>query len=42
MMLRLLQILYANPFAGLDHEDPYAHMTKFYEFAGTLEAPKLK
>lgn len=32
---RLLQFLYANPFAGLDHEDPYTHLTKFYETFGT-------
>ncbi|KAK2397155.1 hypothetical protein QL285_058761 [Trifolium repens] len=36
----LLQILYANPFAGLDHEDPYNHLTKFYEIANTLGAPE--
>ncbi|GAU33902.1 hypothetical protein TSUD_357000 [Trifolium subterraneum] len=34
----LLQILYANPFAGLNHEDPYSHLTKFYEIADTLGA----
>ncbi|CAJ2663184.1 unnamed protein product [Trifolium pratense] len=32
----LLQILYTNPFAGLDHEDPYNHLVKFYEIADTL------
>ncbi|GAU48428.1 hypothetical protein TSUD_405580 [Trifolium subterraneum] len=34
----LLQILYANPFAGFNHEDPYSHLTKFYEIADTLGA----
>ena len=32
-------MVYANPFAGLDHEDPYTHLIKFYELAGTLDAP---
>ncbi|XP_058734316.1 uncharacterized protein LOC131606046 [Vicia villosa] len=40
MKTRLLQIIYANPFSGLDHEDPYNHLTKFYEIAGTLGAPE--
>lgn len=40
MKIELLQILYANPFTGLDHEDPYTHLTKFYEILGTLKAPK--
>jgi hypothetical protein len=27
---------YANPFIGLDdHENPYIHLTKFYELCGT-------
>lgn len=34
----LLQILYVNPFIGLDHEYPYTHLTKFYELSGTLRA----
>lgn len=34
----LLQILYANAFEGLYHEDPYTHLTKFYEIPGMLEA----
>lgn len=38
--MSLLQILYDNLFAGLDHEDPYAHLTKFYEIASTLGAPE--
>src|ERR1044072_6040261 len=31
----LVQLMYANPFAGLDHENPYTHLTKFYELCGT-------
>ncbi|CAJ2661681.1 uncharacterized protein LOC123886209 [Trifolium pratense] len=31
-----LQLLYANPFSGLPHEDPYNHLVKFYEIAGSL------
>ena len=38
MKIGLLQILYFNPFAGLDHKDPFHHLTKFYEFSGTLGA----
>lgn len=38
MKTRLLQIIYVNPFVGLDHEDPYTHLTKFYELFGTLGA----
>ncbi|MCI55455.1 hypothetical protein A2U01_0076706, partial [Trifolium medium] len=34
----LLQLLYANPFAGSPHEDPYNHLVKFYEIAGSLGA----
>src|SRR4051812_19554337 len=29
MKTGILQLLYASPFAGLDHEDPYTHLTKF-------------
>lgn len=32
----LLQIIYANPFVELDHEDSYTLLTKFYELVGTL------
>ncbi|GAU37821.1 hypothetical protein TSUD_276390 [Trifolium subterraneum] len=32
------QLLYANPFASLPHEDPYNHLVKFYEIAGSLGA----
>ncbi|CAL0331053.1 unnamed protein product [Lupinus luteus] len=35
MKTGLVQLMYANPFAGLDHEDPYNHLTKFYELVGT-------
>lgn len=34
----LLQIIYVNPFAGLDHEDPYTYLTKFYDLVGMLGA----
>ena len=35
MKTGLLQIMYQNPFTGLDHEDPYTHLIKFYEIAGS-------
>lgn len=38
MKVGLLQILYDNHFAELDHEDMYIHLTKFYELLGTLGA----
>ncbi|XP_058784543.1 uncharacterized protein LOC131659354 [Vicia villosa] len=31
----ILQLICASPFAGLDHEDPYTHLTRFYELAST-------
>lgn len=37
MKTSLLEILYSNPFAGLDHEDLYIHLTKFYEITSILE-----
>ncbi|CAJ2643485.1 unnamed protein product [Trifolium pratense] len=40
MKTGLLQLLYANPFTGLSHEDPYNHLVKFYEIAGSLGAPE--
>ncbi|XP_058732960.1 uncharacterized protein LOC131604545 [Vicia villosa] len=40
MKTGLLQLLYQNPFMGLDHEDPFTHLTKFYEIAGTIGAPE--
>ncbi|XP_058778263.1 uncharacterized protein LOC131652428 [Vicia villosa] len=33
MKIGILQLVYANPFTGMDHEDPFAHLTKFYEIA---------
>nr|XP_058759149.1 uncharacterized protein LOC131632423 [Vicia villosa] len=33
MKTGILQLVYANPFTGMDHEDPFAHLTKFYEIA---------
>jgi hypothetical protein len=36
MKTGLLQLLYANPSAGLPHEDPYNHLVMFYEIAGSL------
>ncbi|MCH88408.1 hypothetical protein A2U01_0009294 [Trifolium medium] len=38
MKTGLLQLLCANPFSGLPHEDPYNHLVKFYEIAGSLGA----
>ncbi|KAI5409410.1 hypothetical protein KIW84_055008 [Lathyrus oleraceus] len=35
MKTGILQLLYANPFTGVDHEDPYTHLIKFYEIAGS-------
>lgn len=42
MKMVLLQIIYANPIAGLDHEDHYTHLTKFYELTGTIGAPEVE
>lgn len=42
MKMRLLQLLYANPFIGLDHKDPYIHLTIFYAIFGTLGASETK
>ena len=42
MKTGLLKIIYANPFVGLDHEDPYTHLTKLYELVGTLGAPEVE
>ncbi|XP_058732758.1 uncharacterized protein LOC131604330 [Vicia villosa] len=38
MKTGLLQLLYQNPFTGLDHENPFTHLTKFYEIGGTIAA----
>ncbi|XP_058784897.1 uncharacterized protein LOC131659769 [Vicia villosa] len=35
MKTGILQLVYASPFTGMDHEDPFAHLTKFYEIAGS-------
>src|ERR1044072_7713457 len=34
MKTGILQLLYASPFNRMDHEDPFTHLTKFYEIAG--------
>lgn len=34
--------MYVNLFSGLDHEDLYTYLTKFYEIYGTLGASKTK
>jgi len=33
-----IQLVTQHPFSGLDHEDPYQHLTTFYGLAGTLGA----
>jgi hypothetical protein len=33
-----IQLITSHPFAGLDHEDPYQHLSVFYAVAGTLGA----
>jgi hypothetical protein len=33
-----IQLITSHPFAGLDHEDPYQHLTVFYSLAGTIGA----
>ena len=38
MKFGILQIIYANPFVGLHHEDPFQHLTTFYQLVGTLGA----
>lgn len=38
MKTGLIQILYAKSFTRLNHEDPYTHLTKFYEIVGTIGA----
>src|SRR3954469_5292406 len=40
MKTGLLQLLYQNPFTGADHDDPFTHLTKFYEIAETIGAPE--
>jgi len=38
----ILQILYAHPFSGLDHEYPFQHLTNFCQLAGTDGADEEK
>lgn len=38
----LLQINYANPFAGLDHEKSCTHLMNFYHISRMLGASKIK
>ena len=33
---RLINLITHNQFTGMDHEDPYRHLTNFYGIAGTL------
>lgn len=40
MKMRLLQIVYTNPFACVDHKDLYTYLTKFYDLTGILGAPE--
>nr|KYP63753.1 hypothetical protein KK1_018335 [Cajanus cajan] len=35
----LLSLITANQFAGMDHEDPYTHLSTFYEIIGTMGVP---
>jgi hypothetical protein len=36
LKLGLIHLITQNPFTGMDHEDPYKHLTNFYVTAGTL------
>jgi len=36
MKSALLSLLIVNQFAGLENEDPYNHLTTFYEFCSTI------
>lgn len=38
MKTMIVQLLQANLFIRLDHEDPYTHLTKFYEIVGAIIA----
>lgn len=38
MKTGILQLLYENRFTWIDHEDPYTHLTKFYEISGAIKA----
>lgn len=37
-----IQLITAHPFAGLDHEDPYQHLSVFYALAATLGASEVE
>jgi hypothetical protein len=36
MKSKTIQLVTQHPFSGLDHEDPYKHLSTFYGLAGTL------
>src|SRR4051812_49138503 len=40
MKNNILQLLNASTFSGLDLEDPYTHLTKFYEIVGAVGVPE--
>ena len=40
MKMGILSLMYQNPFTGMDHEDPFTHLTKFYEIACSTGAPE--
>lgn len=42
MKIELLKIINANTFAKIEQEDPYTHLTKFYELVGTLGASEVE
>ena len=35
-----LSLISAHQFAGVDHEDPYTHLSTFYELCGTMGIPE--
>ena len=40
MKTGILSLMYQNLFTGMDHEDRFAHLGKFYEIACSTGAPK--